>query len=187
MRTAPPALEERFRAAVVQPSDINEHLELLRELASKCDHVTEFGLRGANGSTIALLAGQPKTFITWDINPRAVVNAPVQELIGMAGDTIFQPRCGDTLLLTMEQTDLLFIDTWHTHAQLRRELERHGMRVNRYLAFHDTESFRYKGEDGTEPGLCDAIRWFQQEHFPEWSLIHDRDFNNGLAVLERNR
>ena len=33
------------------PTDICEHLALLRELASKCDHVTEMGSRWMNGST----------------------------------------------------------------------------------------------------------------------------------------
>lgn len=187
-RRVPDALITRFVAAEKTPSDINEHLELLRRLAADCEHVTEFGMRGANGSTIALLAGQPETLISWDINPWSVISNPVAELLTMAGRTNFQPRVGDTLKITIEPTDFLFIDTLHTARQLLSELERHAdpieNKVRKYLAFHDTTTFGMVGEDGKEPGLRAAIRVFQKEHaFPLWELIEDRENNNGIVVL----
>jgi hypothetical protein len=189
-RTPPPTLEEKFKVACGTPSDINEHLPILRELASKCDHVTEFGLRGANGSTIAFLAAQPDRFISWDIDPFSVVSQAVLDLVVTRGRTIFQPRCGDTLSIVIEPTDLLFIDTIHTFVHLKAELERHcdpiEQKVRKYIAFHDTVTFGTVGGDGSEPGLRAAIRWFQREYtFPTWELIEDRKNCNGLAVLRR--
>jgi hypothetical protein len=191
-RKVPEALEQRFQAACARASDINEHLPLLRELASQCEHVTEFGMRGANGSTVAFLAAQPKQFIAWDMNPYSVVSQPVADLIteNQTGRTRFQPRTGDTLEIVIEKTDLLFIDTLHTARQLWAELTRHGdpleNKVRRYLAFHDTKTFGMVGEDGTEPGLRLAIRKYIKEHaFPQWSVLHDLENNNGLVVLER--
>lgn len=189
MRAPPPELEAKYAQACAQPSDINEHLPLLRELASKCEHVTEMGTRGAV-STVALLAGQPVELVTWDISPWAIVSQPMADLVAVAGRTKLQPRVGDSLKITIESTDMLFIDTLHTARQLKAELERHAdpveNKVKRYLVFHDTATFGMRSEDGTEPGLRAAIRWFQRNHaFPLWELIEDRQANNGLVVLRR--
>lgn len=172
----------RFEQLCKLPSDINEHLPLLRDLAARCGHVTEFGMRGAV-STTALLEGKPKKLVSWDINPRAVVSQTVLDLL-VETETCFQPRVGDTLEIEIEPTDLLFIDSLHTGAQLKAELERHGAKARKWIAFHDTETFGLVGEDGKAPGLRAAIRWFQQNQFPIWSLKHDWSNNNGLVVIE---
>lgn len=199
MRPAPSLIEERYKLACEHPSDINEHLPLLRELASQCERVTEFGLRFANGSTLAFLAGQPSKLISWDCWLGAVVSARVAEiyndlvLSGAENRCIWEPRVGDTLEISpIEPTDLLFIDTKHTALQLWKELVRHADpvedRVKKYLVFHDTTLFGMRSEDGTEPGLRLAIRKFQREHaFPLWELIEDRENNNGLVVLRNLR
>ena len=49
-------LAEQYERARSTPSDINEHCETLRRLASECEHATEFGMRHGV-STVALLAG----------------------------------------------------------------------------------------------------------------------------------
>jgi hypothetical protein len=188
-RVPPPGLENLFLHARSNESDINEHLDLLRELASECEHVTELGLRAANASTVALLAAQPAQFVSWDINLHAVVSNQVAFLHSVRGRTKFQPRVGDTLEIILEPTDMLFIDTLHTAAQLVAELKRHAdpveAKVTRYLVFHDTKTFGDVGEDGSTPGLREAIRWFQRNHaFPLWQLVHDRQNNNGLVVLK---
>ena len=188
-RQPPAMLEAAYQAAVSAPSDINEHLALLRELAAKCDHVTEFGMRGGV-STLALLAAQPKELISWDLNPYAVVSQRAADLLSVAGRTYFQPRVGDTrAIAVIEPTDLLFIDTLHTARQLQAELARHADpvrgTVRRYLVFHDTATFGMVGEDGSTPGLRAAIREFQKYvSFPLWQLHTDRQNCNGLVVLE---
>ncbi len=190
MRPCPAPLEEEFtHQAGGGASDICEHMPLLRELASQCEHVTEMGVRGANGSTIAFLAAQPAVLVSWDIDPRAIANLRVESLIHNTGRTSFQPRTGDTLQVVTEPTDMLFIDTKHTCAQLVAELRRHAdpveNKVRKYLAFHDTNTYGSVGDDGLSPGLRAAIRWFQRDHaFPLWQLIEDRQNNNGLVVLQ---
>lgn len=173
-------------------ADICEHMDVLRSLASECEHVTELGMRWANGSTVAFLAAQPKTFISWDIDPAAVVSQRVLELLQITGKTSFQPRVGDTRKIILEPTDLLFIDTLHTYRQLKDELTRHAdpmeNKVKKYLVFHDTMTFGLQGEDGSQPGLRTAIHWFQKHHaFPVWCLVEDRENNNGLVVLRNAR
>lgn len=180
--------EGLYKIGCEMPSDIHEHLPLLRKLAADCNHVTEFGSRWANGSTIAFLAAQPKTFVAWDLNPEMVISKQMQSLVQVAGTTRFQPRVGNTLEIIIEPTDMLFIDTLHTGRQLLSELERHcdpkDARVKKYLAFHDTELFGMVGEDG-KPGLRTAIRQFQKYFaFPLWCQLHDLKNNSGLIVLK---
>jgi len=208
-RIAPLGIEMMYQRALgatpadpSAPSDIVEHLPLLRELASRCEHVTEFGCRRANGSTVALLAGQPSRFVTWDINPWAIVSQQMADLLacgandgvwtGKVGRTQFEPRVGDTLAIApIEPTDLLFIDSLHTYAQLFAELMRHvspGARplpVRKWIAFHDTVTFGQTGEDGKAPGLRAAIWHFQKQSMPLWGVKLDLPNNNGLTVLER--
>ncbi len=187
-RKPPDALELRFGKAVLEPSDINEHLPMLREYASRCEHVTEIGMRWAGGSTVAFLAAQPLQFVSWDLNPFSVVSQAVADLCMEQGRTRFQPRTGNSLEFVIEPTDMLFIDSLHTAKQLALELKRHAdpaeKKIRKYLAFHDTVTFGMQGEDGSTPGLRAALRWFQRNHaFPQWELVEDCQNNNGLVIF----
>lgn len=175
------ARELLYAHACAVPSDINEHMPLLRELASRCRHVTEFGMRWARGSTLAFLAAQPEVLISWDLDPANVTGENAAGLVKLAGKTRFQPRTGDTLQIApiglYDRTDLLFIDTLHTAKQLLTELERHvdpkHQPVRKFLVFHDTKTFGLEGEDGSAPGLRAAIQQFQKYFaFPLWKLKH---------------
>lgn len=185
-RTPPEKLQQTYDILRQTPSDINEHLETLRKYAARCEHVTEIGMRGAV-STTALLAAQPAKLVSWDIDPWAVASANVQALLTIAGRTKFQPRVGDSLEVTIEPTEFLFIDSLHTYIQLRSELKRHVAQVSRYLAFHDVITFGKVGEDGSEPGLRAAIFELQRSRHPfvEWTMVEDRENNNGLVVLQK--
>lgn len=199
-RDVPLGLGAQFARACHKTVDICEHLPLLRDLAQECEHVTEIGVRNADGSTVAFLVGQPSTLVSWDLNPWAIVSQPVADLLALGaphadgrwrvGRTLFQPRVGDSTQILIEPTDLLFIDSYHTARQLKNELEHlaspPAVTVRKYLVFHDTITFGEQGEDGSSPGLRAAIRWFQREHaFPLWQLVEDRPNNNGLVVLKR--
>lgn len=162
--------------------DILEHLDTLKDLASECEHVTEMGFRWGT-SFSALLMGKPKRAITYDLY---IPPEPMAKLYLAAQregiEAIFHQQ--DTLLANIEPTDLLFIDTLHTFAQLTDELKLHGNKARKYLAFHDTTSFGDKGEDGTTPGLWQAIDDFMENN-PEWKLKARYTNNNGLTVLQR--
>lgn len=179
-------LKHAYEVLKATPSDIHEHLETLFKYASQCEHVTEIGMRGAV-STTALLAAQPKTLISWDINPWAILSPNCQALMMLAGRTSFQPRVGNSLECKIEETDFLFIDSLHTYEQLWAELKRHSGCVRTFLAFHDTMTFGKVGEDGSTPGLRKAIYDLQHESNIGWTVLEDRENNNGLTVLGRLR
>jgi hypothetical protein len=91
----------------------------------------------------------------------------------------------DTLDLTIEPTDLLFIDTYHVYKNLKHELEKHGPMAQKFIVMHDTETFGETSEDSSRPGLWAAVEEFLAAH-PEWSLFERRRNNNGLTILKRN-
>lgn len=153
------------------PSDINEHMETLLNYANKCNHVTEFGVRGVV-STWAFLASNADKVISYDIFDVAV---PVIEK--------FTFICADDLQVEIEQTDMLFIDTLHFYDQLKAELNLHHSKVNKYIAMHDTEIYKDNGEFG-KGGLMLAIREFLAEH-REFSMEFQTPINNGLTILRR--
>jgi hypothetical protein len=160
--------------------DICEHLDTLTEYAKKCDHITEFGFR-FGASFCALLLGAPKKLITYDIHiPKAAMGL-FQDL---KPSTEMEFHEKSTLEVEIEETDLLFIDTLHTYEQLRKELEMHGHKTRKYLAFHDTVTFGRKGEDGKTHGLMDAIEEFLDAN-PHWAVEKHYENNNGLTILKR--
>jgi hypothetical protein len=105
----------------------------------------------------------------------------------------------------MEQTDLLFIDTWHVYGHLKRELARWHSSVNKYILLHDTTVDAIYGEsirmimnvdeqskksgipiDEINKGLWPAVTEFLLER-PEWVLEKRYENNNGLTVLSRSK
>lgn len=198
----------RLRGEGAGHADIIEHLPLLHYLATQCTHITEFGVRTGN-STVAFLAGlaaSPTTGLraegaflsnfksdedaarfyaahtgvlqSYDINPPSI-----HIVAGSAEWAQWHFTQADTgQLPDIAPTDLLFIDTLHTAAQVEAEL-RHAARVGRFLVFHDTVLFGEHGEIG-QPGIMPAIEAFRRAH-PEWrEFCHMRNCN-GLLVLER--
>jgi hypothetical protein len=173
------ALEELYEATCAKISDIKDHLPKLRAHAGICDHVTEFGVRGGN-STIALLAGQPKTLISYDL-----VNCDVvKELKALECDTQFRFIVGDSKEVEIEETDMLFIDTHHTCKQLSIELEKHCDKVKKWIVMHDTETFGSSDEGGGGMGLMYAIEEFLVHH-NEWGIQSMTKACNGLMILNR--
>lgn len=171
-------LGERYHAACATPSDINEHLPTLYELARECKHVTELGTRTGN-STLAFLWAQPQRLVCYDL-----VRLPqVEQLQALAGETEFVFRQEDVLGAELEETDLLFIDTWHVYEQLKEELRRHAGRARKYVVLHDTTTFGERGEAEGHRGLWPAVGEFLAAG--AFRLKHRYENNNGLAVLER--
>lgn len=173
-------LQAQYVAAVSTPGDINEHLPTLFALANECQHVTEFGVRWG-ASTTAFLASKAR-LVSYDINqhPAALHLFELAREEGKQAEFIK----ADTLKLgAIVETDMLFIDTLHTYAQLWRELFKFHGGVRKYIVLHDTVTFGERGEDGGA-GLLPAM-WEFLTAFPKWGIKTHYTNNNGLTVLER--
>jgi hypothetical protein len=190
-----PTITDYYNHRKNTPSDINEHIETLKNYASECEHITEMGVRTVV-STWAFLEANPKKLISIDINP-----CPIEEAAKLAGDAgiDFKFIQASTLEIEIEETDLLFIDTWHVYQQLKQEFKLHCDKARKYIILHDTTTFGERGESGSEMkinimtnqmevipfrGLWPAVEEFLQEH-PEWKVKERFTHNNGLTVLER--
>ena len=159
------------------------HVPKLKQLADQVHHVTEFGVR-TGVSSRAFLNSNATQFRMYDL----ILDPQLQSLVHMCAqsgkDVIYQ--AANTLTCTIEPTDLLFIDTLHTHDQVWAELNRHAHAVRRYLVFHDTHTFGLQDEPGfSGPGLLPAILKFMAET-RAWQVVYHTPENNGLTVLERH-
>jgi hypothetical protein len=167
-------------------SDIVLHLPVLEYFASKCDHVTEFGVR-EGCSTVALIAGCKGEIHSYDIEASPI--EPVLKGMPLPCKK-WEFRLADTGSpdLVIEETGLLFLDTLHTYAHLSKELLYHGRKAKRYLAFHDTYACGARdlsGPDPTAEGIARAIEEFVARYPGEYREVYSTTSNNGFLVLER--
>lgn len=136
---------------------------------------------------LCVLIVAPTRMVSIDlVNPEKYgeVNLNRIQLLAQSVGTEWSFREGDTREITIESTELLFIDTWHTYDQVKVELERHHEKVAKYILFHDTITYGTQGETPGTRGLNPAIDEFVQAH-PHWRIKEKINFNNGLTVLER--
>lgn len=175
-------LVENYLDRLNRQSAMAAHLPRLAALARRCSHATEFGVRIGH-STIALLHGfspgiSDCALASYDIAPPRFAPPPLRP-----GLVWHFHRADTALLADIAPTDLLFIDTLHTCAQVQAELKHHA-RVNRWIAFHDTITFGTLGERG-EPGITHAIYQFLSLHGDAWRVASHNPVSHGLLVLER--
>ena len=189
------------------PSDINEHLLTLKNLAAECCSIAEMGVRDIV-STWAFLYGlasnkkEQKRLLSLDITDIPLIN----DVIDVAKDANISMdfvKADSTKYEVDSNFDLLFIDTFHVYGQLKRELELHHSKVNKYIVMHDTyvdgtygevlrlklDQDKIKAETGfsdedINKGLVYAILEFLKDH-QEWIVKHEFLNNSGLVVLER--
>lgn len=178
--TACDELRQMFLDACAQPTSIHQHLTVLRDTASGCRHITEFGV-GEGWSTLAWLLVQPDKLLCVDLGFQACV--PVFERLRGRTDFVFW--VGDARLVAIEETDLLFIDTIHARSHLEEELRVHADKARRFIVLHDTDTFGRQDEAHTPgQGLLDAVdAWLP--HHPEWRIAGHWTHNNGLTILQR--
>jgi GT2 family glycosyltransferase len=177
-------IEHIYQACLIHKCDINELFPILRRYASRCERVTEFGVRGVF-STYALIAAMPSRLTSYDVETsQNILEAmDVANEIGVA----FTFEHKNVLEIDIDETDMLFIDTLHTCQQLGQELEKHHSKVRKYIVMHDTFTWGNKDEievDYPAHGLIPAINRFLEFH-REWVVCYDTQESNGLVILER--
>jgi hypothetical protein len=172
------AVEAIYQRALESDSDIKVHLPILKQYTEKCDTVTEFGFRRGE-STAAFFAAYPRSIVSvdWDKSPFEVDFRRIREYTYLDKDIKFSFKNADTLDATIEMTDLLFIDTFHTYEHLFLELMKHADSVNHFILIHDTE-------EPSCPGLFHAIEDFLLDN-PWWNLEVRVRERPGLTVLVR--
>jgi len=189
-------LEKIVNQIYQTPSDINEHIPTLIEYASECEHITEMGVRAIT-STWAFLGAAPKKLISYDIENPSKWGADINMVYDVAKqyNLNYEFRKENVLKIEIEETDLLFLDTWHAYNQLKAELEKHSSKAKKYIIMHDTTSYEFRDEPLTSEnawegkldfgkGLWAAITEFLDSN-NEWVLHKRYTNNNGLTILKR--
>jgi hypothetical protein len=196
-------IETKYQQRCQQQSDINEHLPTLYKYGLECVHITECGVRSVVSSYAfaKALKGKDNKLVQVDLNGNENVALFGIECKQEGINVVFHQM--SDLECPMEQTDLLFIDTWHIYGHLKRELSRWHSSVNKYIVMHDTTVDEWFGEtircgwdaekqsketgipvNEITKGLWPAIDEFLQEH-KEWVLEARYYNNNGLTILKR--
>lgn len=190
-------------------SDINKHLETIKNLASECDSVVEFGVRNIV-STVALIASTCKKITSYDIiNPcslKVLTCDRLKEINKHCTNNNIDFKFIEADILKQDsilECDLLLIDTLHNYAQLKSELHLFSNKVKKYIVMHDTTTFKTNDEwhipeeewikkyfkvenlDFTKRGLNSAIKDFLLEE-KSWKIFKIYENNNGLTILKRN-
>lgn len=195
-------LELKVNEVYQIPSDIDEHIPTLIKYASECNHITEMGVRGIC-STWGLLGGIPEKMISYDLQDPKIFGGDIESVKETANayNIDYQFVLADVLKIEIEETDLLFLDTWHAYKQLKAELNLHSSKVKKFIIMHDTTSYATKDESlssrvtETEDGECYncvkdnkglqlAIDEFLSEN-KGWELCERFINNNGLTILKR--
>jgi hypothetical protein len=187
-------IQEEYNKRKNNSSDINEHLETLYKYGKKCKSITELGSRHGD-STVALLNSQPETMVSYDLFKSEFIDEIKLENYKFITD--------DTLKISIEKTDLLFIDTLHRYFQLYNELGLHAKNVRKYIILHDTETYGHSDEPLYAPhiavkmsdkviatkkkGLRQAVDDFLHEtkEGKNWVVHEEFKNNNGLTILSR--
>jgi hypothetical protein len=189
-------------------SDINEHMETLAKYASECSSIAELGVRECI-STWAFIYGlkhnqqSKKILYSVDILDVPDIGYVIEEAKTNNVDMTFHKESSLDVSLPTE-IDMVFIDTWHIYAQLKRELARYAPITKKYIIMHDTEVDKVSGEavrlgcdieqlsaesgfpsDEITKGLGPAIVEFMRENSNTWRFKEHFSNNNGLTILER--
>lgn len=190
-----PTVIQHYEKALAEAYNFQEFMAVLKSYSQECRRVTEFGVHKGN-STWALLAAQPDQLTSYDVAVakndeghgafESLLKAVASAVEGTS--TEFRFILGDSGVVEIEETDLLFIDSLHTYAHLSRELILHHLRVRKFIILHDTTTFGSIDEDlitGT-PGLWPAVQEFLYFHRDEWRLKERLEIYDGLTILERH-
>jgi hypothetical protein len=168
------------------------------------NHVTECGVRSVVSSYAfgaALRNKSPNRLVQVDLETNRNVVQFGEECAREGVNVQFYQQ--SDLACPIEDTDLLFIDTWHIYGHLKRELARWHSHVRQYIVMHDTTVDEWQGEtircgwnaqkqseqsgipvEEITKGLWPAIAEFLEAH-SEWVLEKRYTNNNGLTILKR--
>ena len=186
------------------PSDIYEHIPVLRELAAEGSSAIEIGVRSLV-STWGILQGLSENgspyrfYVGIDIAAPPAKELHLARTLSEKKKVEFQFIQANDMLIDLPPVDFLFIDSLHTYCHLTYELEKFSPQVAKYIAMHDTsapwedtDDTEYQGDyseypawmDRSKRGLWPAVEDFLSRH-PEW-VLHKRYTNcHGLTVLKR--
>lgn len=173
--------EQAYERDLVTWRDMAPLMDTLLQYAKQCPLITELGVR-TGCTTAVFLEAHPRRLISYDVAAfeyeneyREAAQAEGVEFVFIRGDDCAEP---------IKPTDLLFIDTIHTYAQLDKELAMHADNVGQYIIMHDTYTDNYHDSPGSS-GMNMWIAILKLCAMGKWRIKADYRNSFGLTVLER--
>lgn len=186
-----PFFEKVFKAFKVdEMSDINEHLETLREYADNSKSILELG-HCSGRSTVAFMVSTAEIVHSVDIQHcESWEDLDVFVVLYKdQGCPEFKHFQADSLTWepVLPDYDLIFIDDLHDGKHLETELHKYSLLANNAIILHDTDSVHYswKGETAPEGVRWGLMNWLLTPSGLKWYISRHYPNNNGLTVLER--
>lgn len=184
-------MEATYKKLCETPSDINEHLPILRQYASKCARVAELGVRGVV-SAVALACGLvDSSYVTMeditptkklylfdiihDINLEKIEEACFSKGIDIIDTFGMNDLDAD---ISDDVYDMLFIDSAHNYPHCYEELCKFGNKTEKYILLHDTQIDGITSEYvrlGYEPQHYNTLIEMYKNKYTE------EDFRKGLG------
>lgn len=172
-------IAELFDWVKANPRDLDLHADVLAAVARRADGVvTEITKR--RESTMAFAFGGAKEIVSYqlDQDKRAV------DVIVAGGVPVRMFGSHGLPAEGIEPTDVLFIDSKHTHEAALAQLLLCGPVVRKFIILHDTVIHGEIGQDGRRPGLLGAVRDFVRGN-SEWTVVYHTAVQYGLTILSR--
>ena len=167
-------IKEEFERLCRTQSDINEHLPIFFKYAKQSSSVVEFGVR-KGVSTWAWLHGllnndSSEKYLT-DVDPFRHDNIETIKGIARKAGINYEFLQQSDLEITINPTDVLFIDSWHCYGQLIRELDKHHSQIRKAILIHDTSLFGAESEVALMP-----FRWANPKKTDNLAIIEESGF-----------
>lgn len=148
-------------------------LDIMKYIASQSESILELGT-GIGISTIAFIAGKPKSIVTTDTDIGTAPYFNIDELATVNRVTLTRLH-ENALHIETGDIDTLYIDDLHDPAHISKELDRYTSKVRKYIVFHDTI---YVNTIGT------LVEEFLKSN-PEWSMAYNVKEGFGMMVVKR--
>lgn len=173
--------DEIFNQFCDNPRDLDKHLGFMRELALQVGSVCEFGKR--QESLAAWVVAGVGRIESHNAEQKAEYQALV-EIFKEGGGEITVDNRPALAVESIQETDLLWLDTVHHYDRTRGELQKFAKSVTRYIVVRGTGEFGFNAEGGG-PGMFGALREFVDEN-PEWFVMYHTTVEYGITVLSKN-
>lgn len=167
------------------PSDMWDHMGVIRRFARGADSIVEFGTSDRANSTFALMAGHPRWMRCYDVHRYEPTFSYVEKAARDAGiDFAFMIQ--SSTAAEIDDCDLLFIDDDHKYEHVKRELEMQGKHARKWIILHDTSEFESHDDtiDRSGRGIWPAITEYM-DATGQWEIREKYNQNYGITVLQR--
>jgi len=167
------ALKTRPNIKWKMAGDMPHRIKMLKEKFQGVKNITELGTyQGC--STALWLSLRPEKLTCIDIGTYLDLKT-FQKAADEIG-TDFKFIQANSLDITIEPCELLFIDTVHREDHVYQELTRHADKVSKFLAFHDVN-------EELSSTIFGIRKWHKEN--PNWKIYYENYWLCGFLILEK--